>query len=109
MDKSSEGEKKRLLEKLKAAAVEEGWNIPAEVLNSQTSLAGSFPCLPPPPPTLLLAAALKPGRGFLLRELGLASTLQGFSLLRHLCQGWGSGVLFPHPQPPPPPQPRRGE
>lgn len=57
---------------------------------------------PPPPPTLLLAAALKPGRGFLLRELGLASTLQGFSLLRHLCQGWGSGVLFPHPQPPPP-------
>lgn len=56
----------------------------------------------PPPPTLLLAAALKPGRGFLLRELGLASTLQGFALLRHLCRGWGSGVLFPHPQPRPP-------
>lgn len=56
---------------------------------------------PSPPPTLLLAAALKPGRGFLLWEPGLASTLQGFAFLRHLCRGWGSGVLFPHPQPPP--------
>lgn len=91
----------------KAAAVEEGWNIPAEVLNSQTSPAGSFPCLTPSP---YLAPRGRPqtrpwvpppGAGARLHPPGLcasSTSLPGLGL-------WGA--LSPPPASPP--QPRRGQ
>lgn len=74
------------------AAAEEGWNIPVEVLNSQTSWPAPSRASPPLP-AFLAAAPSNQAVGSSsawgsLHPPGLCASS------RHLCRGWGSGVLF---------------
>lgn len=82
--------------------MEEGWNIPAEVLNSQTSPAGSFPCLPPPSP--YLAPRCRPQTRPWVPPLGAGARLHppGLCVSSTSLPGLGLwGALSPPPASPP--------